>query len=183
MAKKKSRKHFTLLQLIEEKVDIRKLLDSVYINEDELVQAALDQPDFTRQASRFRVQCMYKRAMLEQKLETERATVARKFRRIRDAGGRKEFTNDAVKERVELDPKVVDLRRKVDEAYALEELSKGIESVFRTRSDSLRIIANLGRISVHVRELELLRRNKSLRKMTMRLRESWQTGRTIDAEE
>lgn len=171
--KSKSIKHKTPLQLLEEKVDVQKLLNSIYLDEDRLIDAALEQPTLMFSSGRFRVQMMHKRVMLETKLELLRAKVAIRYRRIRDGGGKKEFTEGAIKERVELDKRVQVVRKKLDEATALEELSKNLIEVFRTRSDSLRIIVNAGKVSVHNKELELLQSNRKLRRSVAVLRRSW----------
>lgn len=174
--KRKVIKPKTLLELLLQKVNVNSLLESVYIDEDNLVGAALEQPTLIVQAGRFRVQRMHVRVKLETKLDLQRARVGLRFRRIRDPGGRKEFTEGAVKERIELDPSVKRIRRKLDAAVALEELAKNLIEVFRTRSDSLRVIVQAGKVSLHARELEIMRGNKKLRTVVNGIRRSWESG-------
>lgn len=170
---KSTTKHKTLLQLLEEKVDVNKLLNSVYLDEDQLIEAALAQPTLQFSAGRFRTQMMHKRIMLETRLDFIKSKEALKWRRIRDQGGKKEFTEPAIKERVELAKRVQILRKKLDTALALEEMSKQLNDVFRTRSDSLRIIVNAGKVINHSKELELLQVNSKMRRSVIALRRSW----------
>lgn len=161
------------MQLLEEKTDVNKLLNSVYLDEDALIEAALAQPTLQFSAGRFRAQTMYKRIMLETRLDMIKSKEALKWRRIRDQGGKKEFTEPAIKERVELSKRVQMLRKKLDTAIAIEELSKQLNDVFRTRSDSLRIIVNAGKVINHSKELELLQVNSKMRRAVVSLRRSW----------
>ena len=167
----------SLLQLLHQKIDVNKLLDSIFINEDKLYEAALEQPDLMALAGRFRVQRMHVRVKLETQLDLQKARVGLRFRRIRDSGGRKEFTEGAVKERIELDPAVRALQKRVNKAVALEEIAKNLVDVFRTRSDSLRIIVQAGKVSLHARELEILANNKKGIKIVNNLREAWRNNR------
>jgi hypothetical protein len=171
---KKSVKKMSVLQLLNQKVDVDNLIQSVFINEDKLYESALEQPNLTILAGQFRVQRMHIRMKLETKLKLVRSRAALRFRRIKDGQGRKEFTEGAIKERVEVDPVVRRLQKKLDRAIALEELAKNLAEVFRfTRNDALKIIVQAGKVSLHAKELEILKGNKNLAKSVYKLREGW----------
>lgn len=172
---KSTTKNKSLLELLEEKVDVNKLLNSIYLDEDLIIEALLEQPKLQFSAGRFRVQMMYRRSALETKLDLLRAKIALRHRRIRDAGGKKEYTESAVRERVELDKRVQAIRKKLDLALATEELSKNLIEVFRSRSDAIRSIIQAGKVSIHNKELELLTHNRKLRRTVLTLRGHWQT--------
>jgi hypothetical protein len=179
----KSVKKMSILQLLHQKVDVANLLASVYIDEDKLYDSALEQPNLTILAGQFRVQRMHIRIKLETKLKLVRSRAALRFRKVKDGQGRKEFTEGAIKERVELDPNVRRLQRKLDRAIALEELSKNLAEVFRfTRNDALKIIVQAGKISLHAQELELLKGNKNLAKSVYKLRQDWRNRNEEESE-
>ena len=60
-------------------------------------------------------------------------------------------------------PDVIALRKRLNKAYAKEEMAKGLVEVFRTRKDMIRAIIDAGRISLQEKELALLTGNKKLR--------------------
>lgn len=175
---KSKRKKPTVMELLREHIDVEKLLDSIPLHEEELIAAALDQPELAMQANRWRVQRMHVRVKLETELETLRARVGHRYRRMKDASGRREFTDPAVKERVELDPQVIRLQKKLNRAIVIEELSKNLKDVFFMRSDSIRTIVQSAKVSIHMKELELLRGNRRMTKLVAGIRESW--GRKFD---
>ncbi|MGI4811903.1 MAG: hypothetical protein ACRYGG_00970, partial [Janthinobacterium lividum] len=114
------RTRITVLDLLEEKVNLSNLLDSVYLEEERLIEAALEQPKLVLDAGKFRVQKFHKKTVYDTALKSAQADAGLRLRRIRDTGGKKEFTEAAVKERIELDPQVKKLRRKLDAALAEE---------------------------------------------------------------
>jgi hypothetical protein len=169
-----SKTKFSDLQLLEQIIDVRKLLNNVFLEEEKLIEAALSQPGLVLKAGMFRVQQFHKRAQLETKLATARSEAGRRWRNIRDAKGKKSFSEGDVKERIELDQRVAKYRKRLDNAYALEELGKIFQEVFRTRSDAIRTIVNAGKVSVHAKELALLKSNKALGKGVKAIRRHWE---------
>jgi hypothetical protein len=169
----KNRIKVTLLDLLEQKVDIGKLLKKVQLREEELIEAALEQPKLILDAGKLRIFAFHKRTMLETRLKLYEAQSGLRLRRIRDSKGKKEFSEGGVKERIQLQPKVMKTRNRLDTALAEEEMGKLLQEVFRQRSDSLRVIVNAGKVSVHAKELELLRANRKLGKVVSRIRDRW----------
>src|SRR5271168_4198123 len=100
--KQKSKIKVTLLSLLEEQVDVERLLGNVELREEQIIEAAIQQPSLVLEAGKARVQAFHKRAMLESKLKLVQAKAGLRLRRIREPGGKREFTEGAVKERVEL---------------------------------------------------------------------------------
>jgi hypothetical protein len=174
MKKPVTKTKISLLQLLEEKVDIAKLIANVPLREEALIDAALEQPSLILNAGKVRVHAFHKRTILETRLKLVQSQAGLRLRRIRDGKGRKEFTEGAVKERIELQPKVQKTRLRLDRALVEEEMGKLLQEVFRQRSDSIRVIVNAGKVSVHAKELELLRSNKKLAKAVARIRDRWQ---------
>lgn len=173
MKEKPKRIKVSVLELLEEKIDIAELLENIPLRESELIEAALAQPSLTMKAGTSRIQAFHKKTMLETRLKLTEAKAGLRLRRIRDGKGRKEFTEGAVKERIQLQPKVQLIRKRLDTAYAEEELGKLLSEVIRTRSDAIRNIVNAGKVSVHAKELEILRSSKILGKSVQRIRDRW----------
>lgn len=153
----------TLLMLLKEDVDVKQLVEKVAFNEAELISAAFEQPILTKAAHQLRVQCMHRRAALEQKINLRISMIGQKYRNVRNSKGRRENTEGAVKAYAEMQPSVIKLRKRLNIAYAREELAKGLIDVFRTRKDMIRVIVDAGRVSVQEKELALLTGNKKLR--------------------
>lgn len=164
----------SLLQLLEQRVDLSKLINQVTLREEQLIDAALEQPSLLLDAGKVRVQAFHKRTLYEARLKLEESKAGLRLRRIRDPKGKKEFSEGAVKERIQLQPGVRKVRRQLDKAYAEEEMGKLLSEVFRQRSDSIRVIVNAGKVSVHAKELEILRTNKKLGRTVQRIRERWE---------
>lgn len=176
MPKKKQKEKIpvSLLDLLEEQVDIENLLSNVQLREEQLIEAALSQPSLMLEAGKARIQAFHKKTMYETRLKLYESQAGLRLRRIRDSGGKKEFSEGAVKERIQLQPKVRLTRKRLDKVYVEEEMGKLLQEVFRSRSNAIRDIVNAGKVSVHAKELALLRTNKSLGRSVARLRDRWE---------
>jgi hypothetical protein len=135
--------------------------------------SAIKQPELFWMAGRLRVQAMHKRAIHELELEGLRAKVGVRARSKRDDKGRREFTEGHVKSKIETDERVQKLRKKLLQDEELEEATKQLLDTYRMRRDIIRVIADAGRISLHMRELELLKGNRRLRRAVEGIRERW----------
>lgn len=168
------KKPVSLLEALEERVDVEAVLDGIAFNEYDIVEAALSQPKLFKNAGVLRVQFMHRRAKLEAKLEVMRGEYSQRYRSIRTAEGKREHTEGAVKAFVETRPKVMYLRKRIDQLFALEELAKHLVEVYRQRKDSIRVIVDSGKISVQLKELAMIKGSAKLRKALFTLRNRWQ---------
>src|ERR1700761_4004022 len=98
-SKVRERTPVTILQLLEEKVNVDKLIRKIPLHEEMLVEAALENPSLSFEAGRFRIQKFHRKTQLETKHKLEMAKAGLALRRIRSAGGRKEHSEGAVRER------------------------------------------------------------------------------------
>ena len=172
--KTKSKTKVSLLQLLDEKVDIGKLLAKVPLREEALIDAALEQPKLVLTAGTVRINAFHKKTLLETRLKLRESQAGLRLRRIRDSKGKKEYSEGGVKERIQLQPMVRKVRRRLDKAFAEEEMGKLLQEVFRQRSNSIRIIVDAGKVSVHAKELEFLKSDKKLGKIVARIRDKWE---------
>lgn len=153
----------TLLELVSQEVDVQALLDKISFGDNELIEAALEQAQLLGEAIKLRVQCMHKRSAVESRIALKTSLLSQRFRRIRNSDGKRENTEGAVKAYVETQPEIIKLRKRLNRAFAEEELAKGLVDVFRTRKDVIRIIVDSGKISLQAREIALLKGSSKLR--------------------
>ena len=173
---KHTRTPITLLELLEEQVDVRRLIDKIEFSESSLMEAAFNQPKLFWESGRLRVQQMQKRAMLETKIDLERSLSGLKIRGKTDSKGKKKYSEGGVKERIILSSTVKELTKLLDKAQLEEELGKNLVDAYRMRRDVLRIVIDAGKISVHARELEMLKGGKRLGRMVKQLRNTWKNN-------
>ena len=159
----------TLLELISEKVDVGLLVKKIAFDESQLIEAALEQSKVHFEASKLRVQCMHRRSVLESKIALETSLLSQRYRRIRSPEGKREHTEGAVRAYVDSQPKILELRRKMNIAFAKEELSKQLVDVYRSRRDVIRIIIDSGKISLQAKEIALLKGSAKLRSVVSHL--------------
>jgi hypothetical protein len=153
----------TLLELISEEVDVNYILEKITFGDHALIEAALEQPKLMREVTTLRVQCMHKRAAIESRISLESSLLSQRFRKIRNSSGKRENTEGAVKAYVETQPLIIKLRKRLNDAFAQEELAKGLVDVYKQRKDVIRIIVDAGKISLQAQEIELLKGSKKLR--------------------
>lgn len=169
----KSQTPLSLMELLEEKIDENSLLRGIELSEDDLIGSAIKQPELFWLAGRLRVQSMHKRASHELELEAVSARVGVKARNSKDDKGKREFTEGHVKARIELDPRVQRLRKKLNKDFEMEEATKQLLDVYRMRRDIIRVVADAGKISLHMKELELLKGNRRLHRAVENIRSNW----------
>lgn len=169
----KEKTPISLMELLEEDIDVGKLIKSIELSEDDLMNAAMRQPELFWNAGRLRVQLMHKRARREIELESARAKVSIRARSAKDDKGKREYTEGHVKAKIELNSEVREIRKKLDKDFVLEELSKQLLEAYRMRRDIIRVITDAGRISLHMKELELMKGNRRLRRAVENIRNNW----------
>jgi|SRR6185312_3859147 len=178
MSKHSKHKHseripLSLLELLEEKIDEDKILRGVELSEDDLLNSAFKQPELYWMVGRLRVQAMSKRAKREMELESVRADVGLRLRHKQDDKGKRKFTEPHVKAQTELDSRVVSARKKLMREIKFEEATKQLLDVYKQRKEIIQIVTFAGKISLHMRELELIKGNKRLRRAVENIRQNW----------
>lgn len=128
--------------LLSKPVDLKHLLDQLAIPEDELQEAAVEQPRLYLEASRWRSMKLRRMAGTHTQFHMARADVAVKLRRANE-GGKKVYTEGSIEDHCNADPKIIALRQQMDEADALEEYSKGLLEAYRQRMAVIKILADI----------------------------------------
>jgi len=123
-------------------VDIPKLLKSLDIDQDNLLQSASEAPGLFLMASVFRVKRLRLRAEAKSNLELTRSETSLRIRQELVDNGEK-ATEGKVSDMIASDPKVVALEKEFNEQTAEEEISKLLLEAMRIRRDSLKVISDL----------------------------------------
>jgi hypothetical protein len=119
----------------------RSLIDALPIVDENILVEAAKQPLLFIRASMYRVIKMRKRSQANAKGDYVRARLAMGIRGKKNQLGEK-VTEGTLKEKVECDSSVRQLRKEVDLAFAEEEFAKLILEAMRMRRDAIRIIAD-----------------------------------------
>lgn len=134
----------TTRALLERPVKLRRLVDQLQFEVDQVEDAAREQPKLQLEAGRYRVQKI--RAYNGAKLAHEQALASLKLktRRFKDDKGKQKYSNESsVSNKSELNPVVIKARIAMDDAAAEEELGKVLTDCYRQRSHMLLVIAKI----------------------------------------
>lgn len=131
-------------RLLNEPIDLRKLLDALDIAEETLRADSFFQPKLFERASRFYVVCMKRRIEAETVLEERMADRGLYFRRKLSSRAEKRgksLTEKQINERVILLDSVKALRVKYHDALTLETYAKSLCDAFKQRKDMIRSLS------------------------------------------
>jgi hypothetical protein len=172
--KEKTATPLSLLELLEEQIDEDALLRGVELSEDDIIGAAMKQPELYWSCGRLYVQSVHKRASLEMRLEGLRSEIGLKLRAKRDDKGKRKIdTEGHVKAYIETTPEIRKLRKRINLAIKMETASKQLLEVYKMRKEIIQVIMFAGKISLHMHELELLKGNRKLARAVMKIRQNW----------
>ncbi|MDE2104401.1 MAG: hypothetical protein KGL39_44595 [Patescibacteria group bacterium] len=121
-------------------LDVAALVDALDFHDEDVERAARAQPRLFLEASRYRVQKMRARVMLDTRLETVRAEAALHLRDKRRNSTGRALTEAAVRNYVDTHRKCGRVARKAQKAQVEEEFSKLLVEAFRQRAQALKII-------------------------------------------
>lgn len=148
------------------------LLQDLQIIDENITAEAVRQPLLFIAAARYRVDMMRKRAQLSAELDAVRVGLAISIRNkpVEDEDGKRgKLTEGAIKERIERQPKVKELREALDRAEENEEMAKLILEAYRERKSSINIIAEM-QIFEGGKEGADVEREEQRRKLSRRVR-------------
>jgi len=117
------------------------LISHLALVDENILAEAARQPILFLDAARYRVAAMRHRAQANAELDYRRSRIALTIRARKDASGEKKFTEAALKEKVESQTAIRELRDKTERSYEAEEFSKLILEAYRMRRDAIRVIA------------------------------------------
>jgi hypothetical protein len=122
-------------------ISAESLIERLALVDEDILAEAAKQPILFIDAARYRVAAMRRRAQAVAELDSKRSRIALTIRARRDGSGEKKFTEAALKEKVESQTVIRDLRAATERAYESEELAKLILEAYRMRRDGIRVIA------------------------------------------
>jgi len=119
-----------LLKALSKPVDVRRLIDKLAFDLDDLEDAAMHQPSLRLKSGRLQVQMMLRKSQLKRELA---AIIGKKSIRIRRKHGNS-YTATAIKNELGYDSEVRHAQRKLDEAEALEAYAADLTESYKERS-------------------------------------------------
>ena len=131
-------------EFLDAPVDLRRLVDGLAFDVDQLEEAARMQPRLNLEAGRFRVQKIRAHAVAKLEYDQTAAQEKTKIRKfINDKGKPKYSTEGAVAERSLANPALIRLRQKVDAAQEAEELAKMLTESYKQRSMMILVVGRI----------------------------------------
>jgi hypothetical protein len=127
-----------LLKILEKPVEVKKLIDNLFFNADDLEDAALHQPGLRLKSGKFRAQTMMRLKNLQRKLGRISAEKSLDIRH-RKSG----LTETAIKGRLSLDKDVQSAQRKADYADVYDEFAKQLVEAAKERGMVIAILIRL----------------------------------------
>lgn len=158
-----------LNEYLSRKTDLRELIKKLDFTEEEVEDAAKEQPKMFLRATRYRVQKMRDKVEAELAYENKVAKLSSKYQRRKDDKGKRTLTEGAVKARVQLDKKVQILRRKMEMSYVHEKFSELLVEAYRSREKAIKVIidarwAEAGSALKHMKEEGAKKMSRRLQK-------------------
>lgn len=127
-----------IIEILEQPVDIRKLVDKLFFNLDALEIAAQKQPKLFLETGKFRAQTSLKRAAYKRRLAR---IIGKKSLKIRQT--RTGLTETAIKNRLALDNKVQHIQKSLDNYEVYEEFAKNLSEAYKERLMVLLVLAKI----------------------------------------
>jgi len=166
-----------LLKALMKPVDVRKLIDKLAFDLDDLEVASLEQPRLRLRAGRLQSQMLLRKLELKGKVA---AIVGQKSIHIRHKHGNS-YTATAIKNELGYDRDVRHAQRKLDEAEALESYAKDLTECFKERSMALSNLIRLrsSEISSELRAAKGQAEVNELREKARRMRDRLETEEAL----
>lgn len=118
------------------------LAEKLRFVDENIKETVKNQPMLFLDAGRYRVKCMRNRAVAVAAVDSMRARVATAIRNDKNSAGLK-MTEGALKEQIELDPEIQDLRDAQSEAYEDEEMGKLLVEAWRQRNSAVKNLVEM----------------------------------------
>jgi len=121
---------------------LKQIIARLPINEQNVLHDVVMQHDLMLHASRYRIKRM--RATSEAQANTQAlwSEIALTYRSKKDKGGRRAYTEGAIKEYVSANKRMVLMRRREEQCRATEEFAKLLLEVIRSRNRALQLIVD-----------------------------------------
>lgn len=154
-----------MMEMINRRVNIRRLIRSVDFPDESVGQAAKDQPKLFLKAARFRAQKLREKLTAESNLEQAKAYAGAKIREQIISDGKRD-TAPAIQEQLIRDQRIKTLEKEFHDALAIEEYAKLLVETYRQRKSSIEAVIDLMGAELYVQrrageggELATLKKN------------------------
>lgn len=162
-----------LSEFLTTPVNVKRLVKSLAIEEDQIEDAAMENPRLIWEAGRYRIMKMVRTQQAVFSYERAYAEKRLKGRSRKAESGKREFTEGAVSDYALVSPQIGDLKREMDKAYADEEIAKLLLECFKQRRDMIKAIATIraSEISAELRQVRENMKKDEFEKTRKRVRE------------
>jgi Fe2+ transport system protein B len=156
-----------IVEMLERPVDVKKLVDRLYFNADDLETAALKQPKLYLESGRFRAQTSLEAKRLARKLAKE---IGIRSLKIRQRSNIK--TEGAVKSQLSKSHTIQSLQKRVDDSEVYEEFAKQLTEAYKERLMVLALLSRLkaSEISSEIRKVKNAETVDAMRKRAHNVR-------------
>lgn len=161
-----------LLKSLMKPVDVKKLIDRLSFDLEDLETAAMEQPRLRLRAGRLQSQMLLRKLELKRKVA---AVVGKKSINIRHKHGNN-YTATAIKNELGYDHDVKHAQQKLDEAEALESYASDLTECYKERSMALLNLTKLrsSEISSELRSVKGQAEVKALREKARKMRDRYE---------
>lgn len=156
-----SRINREVVELLERDVNVRRLVDKLFFDADNLELAALKQPKLYLEAGKFRAQSALRLSTLRRKLARKMGELAISYRK------RKGGKETSIKNAVSQDREVQHYQKQVDEAEVYDEFAKQLVEAYKERLMVIAILTKL-KVSEMSSQLRLMQSEDTVKAMRKR---------------
>ena len=172
-----------LEELVQEAVDLTKLVHRLSFGADELEKASLSQPKLYMTASRYRTQVLRSMKKTERKYKTLRAEKKQALRKKKHSMPRGERpTESSLEDLVDTDFEVRKLAVRLDRLIVLEEFAKSLVDSFRQRRDMIRNLIDIRNAEIG-HEIRSVKQGMAKKEMDTMRTKARQRMRDLEVEE
>jgi len=136
-----------VVEMLERAVDVKRLVDKLFFDIDDLETAALKQPTLYLESGRFRAQVSLSLASYKRKLSRLTGKKSMRVRKHSD-----NLTETAIKTQLSMDSEIQSLQKKLDDYQVYEGFSKDLMEAYKER---IMVIAILSRLRASEMNSEL----------------------------
>ena len=151
-----------IVELLEREVDVKRLVDKLFFNIDNLEIAALKQPKLYLEAGRLRAQAALEVGTLKRKLGKIYGEESIKIRHKRTG-----LTETAIKSKISMNHEVQSAQKQLDNAEVYEEFAKQLTEAYKERLMVIAVLSRL-RASEVSSELRAVKNNETVQGMRKR---------------
>jgi hypothetical protein len=167
---------------LNKEVDLKQLVKKIDFTDEEVEDAAAEHPKLFLRVARFRVQKMRDRVEAELAYEARLAKLGSKYRERKDEKGKRKLTEGPVSAKVQLDPKIGSLKRRMEMSHVHEKFAELLVTTYHKREFAIKIImdARWAEVGKALKVMKEEGAKKMSKKLQEEVRSRYRQGRSSD---